>query len=301
MPYYPFTKEEREKARTTDLAAFLRQQGEEIKRSGSENMWLSGGQKVTLRGNLWFHQYEQVGGDAVDFACKFYGLGYPEAVNLLLGANVSSMTVPRNSVEQKELELPLRNHSMSRVYAYLLHQRGIDKEVLDAFVYRNMIYEDSKYHNAVFVGFDIQGVPRHAHKRSTAARGIFKGNAPGSLPEWSFHWRGGSDRLFLFEAPIDMLAFISMHKVSWRSHSYAAACSVSDRVMWQCLSDQPYIRTVYLCFDSDERGQLAAKNISEKLTQKHINHEILIPKHKDWDEDLLYYRKEETTWMGQQS
>ncbi len=291
MSYYPFTKEEREKARTTDLAEFLRSQGGEIKRSGSENMWLSGGQKVTLRGNLWFHQYEQVGGDAADFACKFYGLNYPEAVKLLLDSNVASMTVPMVPMEKKAIELPPKNRSMSRVYAYLLHQRGIDKEVLDAFVFRNMIYEDEKFHNAVFVGYDMQGIPRHAHKRSTAAKSSFKGNAPGSQPEWSFHWRGGSEKLFLFEAPIDMLAFISLNKVCWRNHSYAAACSVSDKVMWQCMKDQPYIRTVYLCFDSDERGQLAVKNISEKLKEKNINYEILIPKYKDWDEDLLHFRK----------
>ena len=62
MGYIPFTEQQRERARRTDLGAFLRQCGEEVKRSGSENMWLDHGQKVTIRGNLWFHQYEQVGG-----------------------------------------------------------------------------------------------------------------------------------------------------------------------------------------------------------------------------------------------
>ena len=52
--YIPFTEQQREQARLTDLAAFLRQCGEEVKRSGSENMWLDHGQKVTIRGNLWF-------------------------------------------------------------------------------------------------------------------------------------------------------------------------------------------------------------------------------------------------------
>ena len=56
MSYIPFTEQQREQARRTDLAAFLRQCGEEVKRSGSENMWLDHGQKVTIRGNLWFHQ-----------------------------------------------------------------------------------------------------------------------------------------------------------------------------------------------------------------------------------------------------
>ncbi len=72
--YIPFKEQQREEARRTDLAAFLRQQGEEVKRSGTEFVWLDHGQRVTIRGNLWFHQYEQVGGDAIDFACRFYGM-----------------------------------------------------------------------------------------------------------------------------------------------------------------------------------------------------------------------------------
>lgn len=28
-----------------------------------------------------------------------------------------------------------------------------------------MIYEDEEYHNAVFVGYDMKGKPRHYHKR----------------------------------------------------------------------------------------------------------------------------------------
>ena len=83
MSYIPFTEQQREQARRTDLAAFLRQCGEKVKRSGSENMWLDHGRKVTIRGNLWFHQYEQVGGDAIDFARRFYNMEYPEAVQLM--------------------------------------------------------------------------------------------------------------------------------------------------------------------------------------------------------------------------
>lgn len=62
--YIHFTKEQRELARRTDLANFLIIQGEKVKKSGSEYEWLDGSQKVTIRGHLWYHQYEQKGGDA---------------------------------------------------------------------------------------------------------------------------------------------------------------------------------------------------------------------------------------------
>ena len=292
--YIPFTEQQREDARRTDLAAFLRRCGEEVKRSGSENMWLDHGQKVTIRGNLWFHQYEQVGGDAIDFACRFYHMDYPEAVQLMLSMGVGIVQGDVGPFPQKELVLPPKHENMRRVYGYLLRRRGIDKDVLDSFAYRDLVYESSDYHNAVFVGTDKAGMPRHIHKHHTAAQGRFKGNEAGSEPEYSFHWHGGGGVLYLFEAPIDMLSFISLYKHCWKSQSYAAACGVSDRVLWQMLKDGSHIQKVYLCLDNDEAGQKAAGLISKQLTEKGIPNELLVPDRKDWNEELLHYRKGES-------
>ena len=136
---------------------------------------------------------------------------------------------------------------------------------------------------------------RHSHRRSTAAQGGFKGNAPGSDPAYSFHWYGGGDVLYLFEAPIDMLSFITMYKHCWKSQSYAASCGVSDKVLWQMLKDGPHIKKVYICYDSDEPGQQAAQRITRALNDKGICSEILIPTAKDWNEDLLLWRKGQRT------
>ena len=286
--YIHFTEQQKTQARQTDIAELLRSQGETLKRSGSESEWMDGGQKVTIRGNLWYHQYEQVGGDAVDFVRRFYNKSYPEAMEYLLGGSGGTLAVsPSVQKEEKPFVLPPKNDNMRRVFAYLLNCRGIDREVLYAFVHKGMIYESADYHNAVFVGFDSNGNPKHAHKRGTGSESSYKGNVTGSQPEFSFHWYGQSDRLYLFEAPIDMLSFISMQKEGWRQHSYAASCSVSDRVLFQMLKDNPNIRQVVLCLDSDEPGQTAAKRIADKLFVQGTASEILVPVHKDWNEDLL--------------
>lgn len=286
--YIHFTEQQKTQARQTDIAELLRSQGETLKRSGSESEWMDGGQKVTIRGNLWYHQYEQVGGDAVDFVRRFYNKSYPEAMEYLLGGSGGTLAVsPSVQKEEKPFVLPPKNDNMRRVFAYLLNRRGIDREVLYAFVHKGMIYESADYHNAVFVGFDSNGNAKHAHKRGTGSESSYKGNVSGSQPEYSFHWSGQSDTLYLFEAPIDMLSFISMQKEGWRQHSYAASCSVSDRVLFQMLKDNPNIRQVVLCLDSDEPGQTAAKRIADKLFVQGTASEILVPVHKDWNEDLL--------------
>ena len=286
--YIHFTEQQKAQARQTNIAELLRSQGETLKRSGSEYEWRDGSEKVTVRGNLWFHQYEQVGGDAIDFVRRFYNKLYPEAMEFLLGRSGGVLTVsPPVQKEEKPFVLPPKNDNMRRVFAYLLNRRGIDQEVLYAFVHKGMIYESADYHNTVFVGFDSNGNAKHAHKRGTGSESSYKGNVTGSQPEFSFHWYGQSDRLYLFEAPIDMLSFISMQKEGWRQHSYAASCSVSDRVLFQMLKDNPDIRQVVLCLDSDEPGQTAAKRIADKLFVQGVSSEILIPYHKDWNEDLL--------------
>lgn len=299
--YIHFTDEQKEQARRTDLADMLRRQGEKLKRSGSEYEWHDGSAKVTIRGNLWFHQYEQKGGDAIDFVRRFYNKSYPEAVEYLLGECGGTLMIsPPVVKETKPFELPPQNENMRRVFAYLTKTRGIDKEVLQTFVDYHMVYESEKYHNVVFVGYDENGNPRHAHKRSTNQASTYRGNVDSCIPEYSFHWHGQSKNLYLFEAPIDMLSFISMHKENWKLHSYVAACCISSKALYQMMKDNSNVKTVYLCLDNDAAGQSGNKRISEELFKQGVSYEILVPIHKDWNEDLLYLaeeKEEETECM----
>ena len=52
------------------------------------------------------------------------------------------------------------------------------------------------------------------------------------------------------------------------------------------LKDKPEIKKVYVCLDNDEKGRMFDEKISDKLFEKGIASKILIPKHKDWNDDL---------------
>ena len=262
--YVRLSQEEIDSAKHTDLAMMLQGMGETVRRSGSEYEWLDGGKKVTLRGNLWYHQYEMTGGDAIDFAKRFFGKTFPEAVIFLNGG--SSAQLLRSSPAEKEKKpftLPRKASDMRRLFGYLCGHRGIDRDVLLTFVRKNMVYESADHYNVVFVGYDKNRSARHAHQRGSYSFSQFKGNVDSSNPAFSFHWNGTSGKIFLFEAPIDMLSFISMHKNNWQQHSYAAACSVSDLVLFQCMKDSD-IDKVYLCLDNDDAGQSANRRIADK-------------------------------------
>lgn len=289
--YIHFTSEQKEQARMTDLVDLLRRNGETLKRSGSEYQWGEGSNKVTIRGNTWYHQYDQRGGDAIDFVQRFCRKSFPDAVQYLLSQNDITITPAQQQKQQtreeKVFTLTPRNDNMRRVYAYLLHHRKLDRDVVNAFAHRNLIYESAGTHNVVFVGCDRNGIPRHAQKRSTASQGSYKGNVTANQMEHAFHWHGSSEYVFLFEVPIDMLFFISMTKDGWQQHSYAASCSVTDKVLFQIMKDNPNIKYVYICFDNDEAGQSATLSLCGKLTGMNVPSSILTPRLKDWNEDLV--------------
>ena len=131
--YVSFTPSEREQARSTDLAEFLRRQGYDLKREGRGSVWMNGGEKVSIQGNLWYNQYTREGGDAIDFARRFFDCpDYPSAVRFLLGADVGAVvvTVTQKKKEQKPFDLPPADSDMLRIYACLVKRRGIDSGVM---------------------------------------------------------------------------------------------------------------------------------------------------------------------------
>ena len=206
-----FTPEEKARAQNTDLVSLLRAQGERPVRSGRE-FRTPNDPSITVRGNKWFDHSARVGGYAVSFVQRYYRLPYQEAVLLLLSRKnrkTYEQAKPVNEVS-KAFALPEPYGTMRRMYAYLMRQRHINREVISAFVHEKLLYED-KHHNCVFVGLDGSGETKHAHIRSTNSEGqVFRMNIEGSASEHCFHKNGTDKSLYVFEAPIDLLSHIML-------------------------------------------------------------------------------------------
>ena len=159
-----YTKQQIDAANHSDLAAFLLSRGETVRRKGRESLWEK--HQVWVNGSKWYSHYEAAGGYAIDFVMRYFGLSFPDAVRELLGETAADPS-PSVQIEQPSLDLPERNPTMNQVYAYLMGQRFITREVISVFAHERTLYEDARYHNCVFVGLDEQGHPRHCHMRST--------------------------------------------------------------------------------------------------------------------------------------
>ena len=290
MGYVYFTDEQKERANSVDLVDFLHRQGEKLLPSGRDKR-LASDHSITIRGNRWYDHACEKGGCSIDFVRMFYDKSFPDAVTMLLNGEQGQAYRSGKVQEQepsKPFALPEAHSNMRRVYGYLTRTRCIDQSVVSFFARAQMIYEDANYHNAVFVGFDKDGVARHAHKRSTYTQGDeFKGNVESCDPRYSFHYIGKSDIIYVFEAPIDMLSFICIYQKDWKDHSYAALCGVSDQVIMQMLSDYPHIKSIGLCLDNDDAGIQARERITKNLSEQGYQTVFpLFPKEKDWNEDL---------------
>ena len=298
MPYIPFTDEEKQLANSVNLAEYLRVRGEKLERAGREYklIYSDGSGKhdsITIRGSTWFDHKNQTGGGAIKFMQYHYGMDFPTAVQELLGQRVTSLSsVPLKSTnqseKQKDFRLPEANDNMHRVFAYLIKQRFIAPEVITHFAKRKLLYEDKKHHNAVFVGVDENGVPRQAHKRGTATFGkSFRQTVEGSDTKYSFAHFGESGKLFIFEAPIDMLSYLTLNPQDWQKHSYIAMNGVYENAVLTALKEHSNLSEIVICTDNDVGGIDAADRLSDILEEKgYADIKRLVPEFKDWNECL---------------
>ena len=295
--YVHFTDEQKYRANNVDLADFLQRRGERLLPSGRDKR-LASDHSITVRGNEWYDHSAESGGYAIDFVRKFYGCSYPEAVTLLLGGEQGECYRPASQKEsepKKPFALPPAHTDMRRVYAYLVKTRHIGREVVSFFAKQKLLYEScekskdgmKEYHNAVFVGLDENGVARHAHKRGIYTLGqAFKGNVDGCDPRHSFHWFGESEHLYVFEAPVDLLSYITLHPQDWQRHSYVALCGVGGQAMLWMLEQYLQLQKVSLCLDNDAAGHKASERLKQQLAEQGYESERLISQGKDWNDDL---------------
>ena len=298
MPYIPFTDEQKVLANSVDLEEFLRMRGEKFERVGIEHKLIyydSSGKhdSITIRGSKWFDHKNQTGGGAIKFMQEFYGMDFQTAVQELLGRSISPLSnsppkADKQEQKTRDFKLPEANSNMHRVYAYLIKQRFISAEIITHFAKQHTLYEDKTHHNAVFVGLNEKGVPKQAHKRSTNSVGsTFRITCGGSDTRYSFAHFGENERLYVFEAPIDMLSFLTLYPKDWQKHSYIAMNGVYENAVLTALKNHSNLSEVILCVDNDEGGIEAVDRLRDILNENgYSNVKRLAAPYKDWNEVL---------------
>ena len=306
-----FTKEELAIAKSVDLTEVARNLGYTVKRVGSYFTLKEIDSLRIYNRRSWFRwsrEYDkgQNGGSQIDFLRVFAGMDVKEAVFWLLDfagyrryeewKPKAVIVEAKTAEEKKPFVLPLAAPDNRYLYQYLMGERKLSKEVVDKFVKKGLIYEESRYHNIVFKGNDKNGVTLFASMRGVFDRNgnSFKCDVAGNDKNYGFNvWNEESTELAVFEAAIDLMSYADIYS-DFHSNKLALGM-LSDAPLVTFLQEHPQITTIKFCLDNDKPGRVA----TEQLTQKYYELEYEVedcppPKnYKDYNQWLQEARKEQ--------
>ncbi|MDO5558374.1 MAG: DUF3991 and TOPRIM domain-containing protein [Oscillospiraceae bacterium] len=240
------------------------------------------------------------GGDAISFLEKNMSMNFQEAVCALTNntyiCNSEKMIDQTITFKEKILKLPDKyNGRYSRLFAYLTATRMIDPDIVNELIHKKLIYQD-KYSNIVFVGFDENKTERFACIRGTNTEKVFRADCDNSDKRFAFSLSGiNKKKLFVFEAPIDLLSHATMsNKIiqnpkAWKVHSRLCLAGTSDVALNNYLKTHADVNEIIFYLDNDEAGRNAAEKHCKKYHDLGYKVSSCCPKNKDINEDLIEF------------
>lgn len=312
--YQKFTEDEIRKANSVDILSLARGYGYEPEKAGRKavHMKHSGGLYIFPENNRFFQWTgpdDGVKGGAIDFVMREENLSFPEAVGKLIGKEFSpsvKQVVPYEKKEREPLVLPEKADNMKRAYWYLVSVRGISPKIVSHFMNRKMIYQEKKYGNCVFVGYDAEGTARYCSMRAARDNSSFKMDATGSDKSYPFFHKGKTDLLIVTEAPIDLMSHASI-AADFYGRDWMQDHRISTGCLWNGAIDRyleahPQIKRLVFAVDNDylahdkngqlrNWGQLTAAKWMKAYTEKGYACAVHVPHLNDFNTDLVEMRK----------
>lgn len=269
-----------ERARQLDLLDYLqRYEPQEIVRISHGRYTTRSHDSVKIDHGRWFCWSKEVGGrSALDYLVAVEGWNFRKAVIYLLElekipTDEYTLKLPQMEKENRLFSLPQKSKENARVIAYLM-RRGIDRDIIDYFVSKGLIYESHPYHNVVFVGLNEKREPAYVALRSTGQR-RFAGEAAGSQKAYAFSFsEGKSATIHVFESAIDLLSYATLQKLrgaDWKAESYVSlgGCAFSRGTLppslKRMLCEKTNIQAIKLHLDNDRAGRTFTQTIIELL------------------------------------
>lgn len=296
-----------QKARQLDLLTYLQlQQPWELVPIGPNRYQTKTHDSLKIDHGKWYWWSRSIGGrSALDYLVTVEGWEFRKAVTHILDVErIQPTEIPQKKLQEEKGEipfcLPMRSNSNRRVQAYLM-RRGIDRDIIDYFVSKGLIYESHPYHNVVFVGLNEKGEPAYAALRSTGQR-RFAGEAAGSQKAYAFSFsEGKSATIHVFESAIDLLSYATLQKLrgaDWKTEGYLSlgGCAFSRGTLPPSLSrmlhEKPNIQVIKLHLDNDRAGRTFTQAIIELLKNDYRVINAPPPSGKDVNDYLMMKLKQ---------
>lgn len=266
-------------AKKMDLLTYLRNyEPEELVRVSHDTYCTREHDSLRISNGKWCWFSHGIGGrSALDYLIKVKGMSFTQAAETVLGRTVEKPPVfyPQKERPKRKLLLPRMSNDTTEVCKYL-EGRGIHRVVIQYCIAHHLLFESADYHNAVFIGYDLDGTPRYGAVRSTKSN--YKGELTGSDKHFSFSLGEAENptEVHVFESAIDLLSYATMELLrgrDWKHEAYLSLAGVFRQwrekvvpaALQRYLKAYPKIDKIRLHLDNDEVGRMAVKGIVDGL------------------------------------
>lgn len=291
-----------QKAREMDLLTYLQNyEPHNLVHLSRDNYCTREHDSLKISNGMWYWFSRGFGGVcALDYLIKVQNYSLPQAVEMILGRaaiETPSFSYVDKKNKPRQLLMPDLVSNPKKVKEYLI-SRGIHPTIIEYCLMNSLLFESAKYHNAIFIGYDKNGIARYGSMRGTTTN--YKGEVTGSNKHYSFNISGTGDtsHLHLFESAIDLLSYGSLQLMKgedWREESMLSLAGVFETkrkdvlpvALKQYLKEYPEVKTIHLHLDNDEVGRGAVVGIRNALGDKYtIFDEPPDYRYKDVNEQL---------------
>lgn len=290
-----YTKGQKKRARQSSLVELCERQGITLQTEGNDNYRVPNYGGLIIKDNFYYWNATGEQGSAIDFCMKILGMPFVDAMEALLKCseiNADQQHVTRQrrvkAKQEKRVELPSKA-TIGASVVYLTKHRKIPMKIVREMIDRKLLYQD-EHANCVFPCYDKMGLARGAIIRGTIKDKIYKGKAEGSDGKYGWVIRpvNSSDKVIVFEAPIDAMSFLHLYPKA-RSHHVLALGGLDMETLETFLEENREVTEIWMALDNDEPARKAIAAFNETKGISYSVHE-LYPKDdlKDWNEQVMH-------------
>ncbi|CAM4470705.1 DUF3991 and TOPRIM domain-containing protein [Paenibacillus typhae] len=289
-----YTKEQKKRARLSNLIDLCERQGIGIQDEGNGNYRVLNYGGLIIKDNFYYWNATGETGSAIDFCVEILKMRFANAMEELLKCsevNVDEQRVTRlrrvKAEQEKRFNSP-NKASIGASVVYLTKHRKIPMKIVREVIDHKLLYQD-EHANCVFPCYDKTGEARGAIIRGTNKDKIYKGKAEGSNGKYGWVIRPvkSSNKVIVFEAPIDAMSFLQLYpKV--RSHYILALGGLDMETLETFLEENREVTDIWMALDNDEPARKAVAGFIETKDVNYTVHAFYpTDDFKDWNEQLV--------------
>lgn len=278
-----FTKEQIEQAKQIPVESIARSLGYTVTRKGNYfSLKEMDSLMIHTTKNLWWRYSNGSHGNSIDFMMEFGNLNFYQAVEECLKiANIDydpiekkEDMIPKEKFRSQKMELPKKSEKFQRLYAYLMKKRKLSSDTIQFFIKQKILYEESKYHNMVFLGKDKKGNIQYAGMHGTLeldGKKAFRGDVAGNNKAYGVNLRNeNSKKIVVFEAAIDLMSYFEIQNKmeGFCEENLLALGMLADLPLETFLKENQQIKEIIFALDHDEKGKEATDKLMKKYQKK---------------------------------